>query len=216
MIDDMNWSEKGALRTGVAQHIYDIIYNPSSDVDAARRMLGSQNMRRRLQLLFEKPSDWRMFEAALDREMRMFSSDKKMSRRVEAGRTGRLVGEALALDDPLNAVKNAISKGPLMWVIRSVGWGRRAGGLSEQDADEIVKILTNRDLGELEQYAPKLEYARDYARTRRGRRGKAAVIGGATGLGLAAYDAFADEEAEYDEQDLDTIREALKIQTEFE
>lgn len=216
-LEDMSFSERGALRTGVAQHIYDVIYNPSTNVDAARRMLGSQNMRQRLQLLFDKPSDWRIFEAALNREMKMFSSDKTMARRVESGRTGRLVGQALAADDPLASMKNAMSRGPLMWVIRTIGWGRKAGGLSEQQADEVIEILTNRDLKELEKYVPQLEYARDYARTRRGRRGKAAVIGGATGLGIAAYEAAAGEdEPEFDEQDLATIREALRIQTEYE
>ena len=216
-LQDMNWSEKAAMRTGVAQHIYDVIYNPSTNVDAARRMLGSQNMKRRLQLLFEKPADWRVFEAALNREMDMFASDKQMARRVESGRTGRLVGEALAADDPLAAMKNAMSRGPLMWVVRTIGWGRRAGGLNEQQSNEVVEILTNGRLEDLEKYAPQLEYARDYARTRRGRRGKAAMIGGAAGLGIAAYDAIAGEdEPEYDEQDLETIREALRIQTEFE
>ena len=183
MINDMSWAEVNALKTGFAQKLYDIIYNPSGDIAAARRLIGSPEMRRRMILLFDKAPEWRVFETALEREMDLWEKGKKTIRRADSGRTSRQIGEVMSMDDPLNAVKDAISRGPIMWVMRTIGWGRRGRGLSEKQADEIVDILMTKDITELNKLAPKLEYAGRYARTRRGRRGKAAAIGAAVGAG---------------------------------
>ena len=117
-------------------------------------------------------------------------------------------------------MKAAINSGPISWVIRTLGvGGRRAGGLSEQDANEIVDILTNRSMDELDDFVPQLEYAGEYARTRRKRRGKAAIVGTGIGLGLAGMKAFGgegelDDDEPYDEQDIESIKEALGIEEE--
>jgi hypothetical protein len=89
----------------------------------------------------------------------------------------------MTMDDPLIAAKEFISRGPIMWVLRTVGWGRRGRGLTEKQADEIVDILMTKDITELDKIAPKLEYGGRYAKTRRKRRGKAAAIGAAIGAG---------------------------------
>jgi len=194
MINDMSWAEVNAMKTGFAQRLYDIIYNPSGDTAAARRLIGSPEMRRRMQLLFDKPAEYRVFETALEREMDLWEKGRKTIGRAERGRTSRQIGEVMAMDDPLNAAKEFISRGPIMWVLRTVGWGRRGRGLTERQADEIVDILMTKDIKELDKIAPKLEYGGRYAKTRRKRRGKAAAIGAAIGAGAMLLPGEEEEE----------------------
>ena len=215
MYNDMGWAERNALRTGVAQHIYDVIYNPSTNIDAARRLIGSTANRDRLRVLFDKPAEWRIFEAALEREMDIFQRDRRSTGRIERGRTAQQVDQVTRMGDPITPVTDAISRSPLAWVVRTLGAvGRRRAIISEQQADEIVEILRTGRLDELDAITPRLEAGRQYSAMRRGRRGKAALVGAAIGTGVAAFAEDTEAQEELDELDLQTIREALRIETE--
>jgi len=198
MMLGMSRSEVDAMKTGVAQHLYEIIYGPTSDISTARRIIGSPDMRRRLQLLFDKPSEYRVFEAAMERELDLYEKGKKLISKADVGRTRRQIGDVLAVDDPLTAAKDMMSRGPIMWTLRTLGWGGRSSRiLSEKDADEIVKILMTKDVKELEKYGPKLGYGRDYAKTRQKRRGRAAMVGagiGAIAAGASRVNANEDDD----------------------
>lgn len=212
MMQTMSRSEVDAMKTGVAQHLYDVIYGPTSDISTARRVIGSPDMRRRLQLLFNKPSEYRIFEAAMERELDLYEKGKKLISKSESGRTRRQIGDVLNIDDPLTAAKDMMARGPIMWALRTLGWGgRSAKGLTEKESDEIVQILMTRDVKELEKYGPKLEYGRNYARTRQRRRGRAAMVGAGVGAALAAASRVGAEEEDdtiTDEQ-IEEIRQLL-------
>lgn len=208
-MEGMSVAEKHALRTGVAQRLYEVIYGPSTDVKAARRIIGSEEMKNRLQLLFDKPREWRVFEAALEREMEMFESEKKSIRRAESGRTRRMTDDLVAMDDPLSKIKDKMGRGPLAWALRILppywGRGRKRIELSEKDADEIVRIMTTGDLKELDALGERLSEVQTRTKKRRGRRGKAGAVGTAVGAALAALGITGDDEEE--EEDVVSIED---------
>ena len=194
MVGDMSNAEKQALKSGMAQKLYDIIYGPSSDIASARRIIGSPEMRGRLKVLFDKPREFRVFEAALEREMDLWEKGKKTIRRVETGRQKRMISEVEKMDDPLTAMKEAISRGPIAWVLKTIGVGGGKGlNLTENQADEIVEILLTRRVEELDKIVPRLRRGREYAKHRKGRRGKAGLVGAAIGTGLAVADVLTDD-----------------------
>lgn len=193
MIQDMSFAEKQALRTGFAQRLYEIIYAPSTDIAAARRLIGSPEMATRLELLFDKPREFRVFKAALQREMEMWERNKRMIRGTERGRQRRQIGEVMEMDDPLNAIKQQIGRGPTMWALRMLPPYGSKKPLTEKEADEIVRIMTTGDIAELERIRPQLDYATEYAKKRNKRRGKAGMIGAAIGAAIAALPDDEDE-----------------------
>lgn len=202
---DMSYGEKYALRAGVAQRLYEMIYHPTTDMNSARKLIGSPDMRRRLELLFDKPREYRIFEAALQREMDLFEREKKTVRRSESGRTRRMTEDLLAMDDPLTAVKDKIGRGPLGRVIQllpSFGRTRQTIELSEKEADDIIRILTTGEVDELDKLGERLSDVQQRGKTRRKRRGKAAAVGTAVGAALGAL-GILDGEDEPEEETVD-------------
>lgn len=197
----MSPNERDALRTGVSQKIYETIYGPTTDIAAARRIIGSPEMVNRLELLFDKPSEFRIFKAALEREMALFEQGKKTVRRAESGRTQQMTQELLERGDPLARVKEVAGRNPfspVMWVTRfleTLG-GKKKFRLGEDEADEIVRILNTGDLKELETLGTRLKKVGSRVKKVRGRKGKAALVGAAIGAALAPFLDTEDQEEE--------------------
>lgn len=104
----MSDAEKDAFRTGVARSLYDTIMVPSSNINAAQRIIGSPEMRRKLEPLFETPEKFELFASALQRESQLFSEASRMlggsatARRTQARErfeegpnVGQVVGDAV-------------------------------------------------------------------------------------------------------------------------
>ena len=180
---NMSFAEKQALKTGFSQWAYDVIYAPSTDTAAARRLIGSPEMARRFELLFDKPREFRLFKAAMEREMDLWEKSKKIISAGERGRGSRQAKAAMDIDDPLTNMKGAISNGPLAWTLRTIGWGR-GKGLTEKQANEAIRILTTGDVKELDNIATQLEKGAEYSKKRGKRKGRAALAGTAIGAGI--------------------------------
>lgn len=71
MIANMSQGEKEAFRTGVARNLYSTIMTPSSNINAAQRIVGSPEMQAKLLPLFENPAQFDLFQAALQRESQL-------------------------------------------------------------------------------------------------------------------------------------------------
>lgn len=206
-LGNMSWAERNALRTGVAQKLYETIYGPTTDIAAARRIIGSPEMAKRLELTFDKPKEFRIFQAALEREMDMFEQGKKTLRRAESGRERRLTEDMLSMDDPLATVKEKFGRGPVAWAMKflpSFG-GRKKIELSKKEADEIVRILNTKDPKELEALGTRLGEVQKRGKKLRGRKGKAALVGTAIGAALAPF--LDDEGEESDVVELSELEE---------
>ena len=81
MVGGMSGAEKDAFRTGVDRHLYDMIMVPSRNVNAAKSIVGSPDMVKKLEPLFDTPAQFNLFRSALEREAQLFDQ----SNRVLAG-----------------------------------------------------------------------------------------------------------------------------------
>jgi hypothetical protein len=78
MVAGMSDAEKDAFRTGVARSLYGTIMDPSSNFNAASRIINSPETTLKLQPLFDDPSHFRLFKAALEREAQLFQQANKI------------------------------------------------------------------------------------------------------------------------------------------
>lgn len=70
--------EQDAFRTGVARNLFDQIMDPSTNIDAARKIIGSPSTRKALESIFETPAQRDFFMAALERETELFKAAGKI------------------------------------------------------------------------------------------------------------------------------------------
>lgn len=78
MVKGMSDAEKDAFRTGVDRHLYDMIMTPSRNVNAARTVIGSPEMVRKLEPLFDTPAQFNLFRSALEREAQLFQQSNRI------------------------------------------------------------------------------------------------------------------------------------------
>jgi hypothetical protein len=78
LVSGMGNAEKEAFRTGVARSLYGTIMDPSSNFNAANRIINSPETTAKLQPLFDDPAHFRLFKAALEREAQLFQQANKI------------------------------------------------------------------------------------------------------------------------------------------
>lgn len=181
-VAEMTPAEHRAYRTGVAQVLYDTIHRPTSDINAARRVIGSPATRDKLKLLFTRQREARIFEEALRREMRLFDRLRKLKRRGETGREQRIAGEIVS-DHPMRHA-GTFSLSPLMGALRILLNPRP---LTSKQADEIIKTLNRGTPKEIDEVVKRLSpLMRQQDRLKR-RRSRAAKVGAAVGAVTAPF-----------------------------
>lgn len=175
----MGPGEKDAYLTGVADRLYQMIDAPTTEVNAARKLIGSPAMAEKIEMLFDRPAEARLFRTALEREMFLYERTKQMSRRGEAGRQRRAAREMGELTDPLADPRRVVGR-PLSAVIGLIT--KRPGvSLTEEQADEITKVLnrgTPQEINDTIAHFAPLQQRRSKVKRRRG---KAAGIGATVG-----------------------------------
>ena len=181
-IEAMSPAEHRAYRTGVAQRLYETIHRPTSQLNAARRLIGSPAMREKLRLLFKKESEARIFEEALNREMKLFDRLRRLHRRG-AGKRERRLAKDIA---PIHPLRHAgtLSISPLMGTLRILLHPRELG---EKKADEILKILRKGTPKEIDEMVKRLAPIARHRKRLRTRRGRAAKVGAAVGAVTAPF-----------------------------
>lgn len=197
-VKDMSFSEKDAYRTGAAQALFEQIESPTGDFNAARKVIGSPAMRKKLRVLFDNDKQYELFETALKREAELYEQDKKSTRRAEAGQELHAEPREGMIKRGSKYVPRLGWKSPTMWVLQFL---RNNQQVTEKKMDEVLhhlKASTPEELADLEKtLGPK--YARRLSR--KGRAAKTAVAGAAA---AAAYKvATGAEPDEEDEQQFD-------------
>lgn len=105
---DLTPTELEAFRTGVVRNIYGMIMDPSSNINAAQRVIGAPEMQAKLQPLFNSPAQFNLFKSALEREAQLFQQSNRILGGAATGRrtqarerfeegpgVGQVVGDAI-------------------------------------------------------------------------------------------------------------------------
>jgi hypothetical protein len=207
MVAGMGKAEKEAFRTGVARSLYGKVMDPSTNFNAASRIINSPETVSKLQPLFDDPAHFRLFQTALEREAQLFQQANKIlggSQTAKRGAMREALDEGPGVGE---AVANAVTGGFWPSLTSMAARVARSSTLTPQVADKLSDMLMAKNPSEvaavvkfLEQYekgvAPKA--VRSTA-TERG-----AVMGGATSI----FPAPMVDEAEQPRTDIDADIEA--------
>lgn len=183
-VKDMSFAEKDAFRSGVAQHLFEKIAGPTSDINAARKVIGSPATTAKLEPLFDTPSQFNLFKTALEKEMEMYDKSKSVVSRAEragASQAGR--GESLLekIEPGLHSTPWGFT--PTTWTLNLL---RQSPTMSNDTANEISKALRTTDPSELKALGERLTKVSTRLKGRANRAGKAGIIGAAITGALAA------------------------------
>jgi hypothetical protein len=152
----MSDAEKQAFRTGAARNIYGTIMDPSSNINAAQRLIGSPEMQQKLSTIFESPAQFDLFKAALTRESELFHQANRIlqgsptARRMQArerfeeGPDVGAVAADLATGGWAASLTNMVSRAVRGANMNDEIAGRVAGLLMSREPTEVaaaVKIL---------------------------------------------------------------------------
>jgi hypothetical protein len=184
-ISKMSFAEKDAFRSGVSQHLFEILGKPTTDFNAAQRILGSDSMREKLRATFDDPKKWKVFEAALDKEAEMFKANKQLLGRVEGKKLQALGKEDSILSNALDrGMTNAPGMGGISWVNRIYNWLRFPLPMSEKTADDLLRTINRGDVKAFDATMHRLAQAQPRLSARGKRAGKMAAVAAVLGAGL--------------------------------
>jgi hypothetical protein len=144
MMKGFSTAEKEAFKTGAVRSIYATVMDPSSNINAAQRLIGSPEMKDRLMPLFPSQAKFDLFKAALDREHQLF----QQANRIMAGSPSarRLAGiEAFdAGESAINAfVGNSITGTWANSLINMAATATTKSGISDDVAAKVAKLLSS-------------------------------------------------------------------------
>lgn len=194
-IKEMNFSQLDALRTGVAQALFERTGKTGRRTNPADKVIDSSEMKEKLKLLFDKPKQYEIFEEALNLEMKMFDESKSTISKGKNVLSRPRDPDTGVLARTKKAAREAPTLGitsPVQWVLR---YFRRHPELGKKESAEILRILRENDPSELRKLEARLAPKVGRAAARRGRVGKATAVGAALGVAYPYLkDKLSDEE----------------------
>lgn len=191
MVQRMSAAEKENLRSGVAQKLFEMINNPTSDVAAARKVIGSPGMSERLALLFDSPKEFEAFQAALEGEMAMFDRSRQLVNRGKRSRPKHVDPEQGPIQRLREKTPALGVTSPIHWVLK---WAQSKPEIPDESLPELVNHLKAGDTKSLAEFEKRLQSK--YGRTARRQKlkGRAAKVGALLGSGAAIKEMMDDDE----------------------
>lgn len=145
LVSGMSPAEKEAFRTGVVRDLYGKMFTTSRNINAAS-LLEAPEMKLKLQPLFDNPGQFRLFEAAIERESQLFKEANKILRGSQTGQ--RKVMQEKFEDEGegfTQAAAQAVTGG---WMSSLTGLASRAlykTTMTEDMADKLADMLMSRN-----------------------------------------------------------------------
>ena len=145
MVQDMSEAERDAFRTGSIRNVYDRLMDPSGNINAAQRIIGSPEYAAKLQPLFDSPAQFELFRSAMQREMQLFQQSNRIlggaatARRTqsrEAFEQGSPVGDVVA-DTITGSFGNSLSN-----LVARIA---RSATMTDDTATEVSRMLMSSD-----------------------------------------------------------------------
>lgn len=190
-VNKMSFAEKDAFRSGVYQNLLETLEGPSQDIAAAKRLVGSPEMIKKLELLFDTPVQFKLFKDALDLEAEMFDKSK---RTINVGETAR----RRKTGPERNLIERGAERAPTLGVFSPTYWAlkilREKPRIKPREADEVLKMLRAGEIPELAELEKRLTPKVGRAARRVKRHGKAGKIGALLGALAGALSLEEDED----------------------
>jgi hypothetical protein len=145
MISKMGVAEKDAFRTGVVRDLYGRIMDPSSNINAAQRIIGAPEMQAKLQPLFDSPAKFDMFKSALEREAQLFQQSNRI---LGGAATGRRTQARERFEEGSGvgaAVADAVSGGFWGSLSNMAARVARSANMTDEVAEKVAKLLMSSD-----------------------------------------------------------------------
>jgi hypothetical protein len=204
LVSAMSPAEKEAFRTGVVRDIYGKLFTTSRNINAAA-MLNAPEMQAKMQPLFDSPSQFRLFQAAVEREAQLFSQANQILRGSQTGKRTAMRERFEDTGDNISqAAAQALTGG---WMSSLTGIASRAlykTTMTDEMADKLAGMLMSSDPKEVAAVVKILE---DYAKQAAPKAAAATrrEVGATTGLSISALPAPVSGEKQQDIETQDVV-----------
>lgn len=144
-VGGMGEGEKDAFRTGVSRHLYGEIMNPSNNMNAAQRIIGSPETQQKLEPLFDNKGQYNLFKNALERESQLFNQSNKI---LGGSSTSKNQQMRQALEENTGAgehMVNAIEGGWTGALTKMATSAIRNAQMTEKTAAKLAEMLMEKD-----------------------------------------------------------------------
>lgn len=149
MVAGMSKAEKEAFRTGVARNLYGKVMDPSTNFNAASRIINSPETVAKLQPLFDDPAHFRLFQTAMERESQLYQQANKI---LGGSQTAKRSAMREALDEGPGvgeAVANAVTGGFWPSLTSMAARVARSSTITPQVADKLSDMLMSKNPSEV-------------------------------------------------------------------
>ena len=144
MMKGFSAAEQEAFKTGAIRNIYATVMDPSGNINAAQRVIGSPEARDRLKVLFPSQAKFDLFEAALQRENQLFQQSNKI---LSGSPSARRLAGIEAFDEGESAVNafvgNSITGGWVNSLMNMAATTATKSGISDDVAAKVAKLLSS-------------------------------------------------------------------------
>jgi hypothetical protein len=149
MVAGMSKAEKEAFRTGVARNLYGKVMDPSTNFNAASRIINSPETVAKMQPLFDDPAHFRLFQTAMERESQLYQQANKI---LGGSQTAKRSAMRDALDEGPGvgeAVANAVTGGFWPSLTSMAARVARSSTITPQVADKLSDMLMSKNPAEV-------------------------------------------------------------------
>ena len=149
MVSGMSPAELEAFRTGVVRDLYGRIMNPSTSRNSAANIIGSPEMRQKLEPLFETPAKFRLFQSALEREAQLFQQSNRILGGSQTAKRTQM-RDALESDPGIGeVVAQGLTGGFWNSLTSLAARVARAGSMNDETAAKLADMLMSKDPSEV-------------------------------------------------------------------
>lgn len=160
LVDSMSEAERDALRAGVAQSLLTKVMDSPQQINAAQRIIGAPATRKRLEALFQDPNEYKVFEAALQRESELFRNAQDIVRGSRTANKTEALKDLKAGNGIFDIAGEAVdvaSGSPGSVVGRVLKYLQARTTLDEKTAGEVAKMLKSGSTQEVDDTLKRLE-----------------------------------------------------------
>jgi len=160
LVDGMSDAERDALRAGVAQSLLTKVMDAPQQINAAQRIIGAPATRKRLEALFKDPNEYKVFEAALQRESELFRNAQDIVRGSRTANKTEALKDLKAGNGIFDIAGEAVdvaAGSPGSVIGRVLKYLQARTSLDEKTAGEIAGMLKSGSMQEVQDTLNRLE-----------------------------------------------------------